>query len=87
MGIRLTHVGFGNYLAPGRIVAVGTPGSAPVKRRIQTAREKDEIIDFTNGRRTKSVIFTDCGFLVLSSLAPATIDERQVNAEKETNEA
>ena len=76
MSKKLIPIGFSNYLSTDRIVAIAIPKSAPVKRSIQDARDKGLIIDLTEGRRTKAVIFTDSNHLVLSALAPATISGR-----------
>ncbi|GAI14166.1 unnamed protein product, partial [marine sediment metagenome] len=45
MSTRLVHIGFGNYLSRDRIVAIAVPGSAPIKRSVQSARDKELIID------------------------------------------
>jgi len=50
----MVHVGFGNILAMNRVIAIAAPNSAPTKRSIQEARNKNMLIDMTNGRRTKS---------------------------------
>ena len=76
MSTKLIHLGFGHYLNPDEIVVIAIPKSAPVKRSVQDARDKGVIIDLTNGRRTKSVIFTDSKYVVLSALEPATINGR-----------
>jgi hypothetical protein len=72
----LVHVGFGNILAMSRVIAIASPNSAPTKRTIQEARGKGLLIDMTNGRRTKAVIFADSGHIVLAALAPETITGR-----------
>ena len=66
----LVHIGFGNILAMNRVIAIASPNSAPTKRIIQEARNKGQLIDMTSGRRTKAVIFTDSGHIVLAALAP-----------------
>jgi hypothetical protein len=76
MAIELVHVGFGNILAMNRLIAIAPPGSAPIKRIIQESRNKGTLIDMTNGRKTKAVIFTDSGHIVLAALAPETITGR-----------
>lgn len=76
MSTRLIHIGFGNYLSGGRIVAIAVPSSAPIKRSIQDARDKGLVIDLTNGHRTKSVLFTDRKYMVLVALEPGTIKGR-----------
>jgi len=72
----LIHIGFGNILAMNRVIAIASPNSAPTKRTIQEARANGFLIDMTNGRRTKAVIFTDSRHIVLAALAPETITGR-----------
>jgi len=74
--IELVHVGFGNVLAMNKVIAIASPNSAPTKRAIQEGKNKGLLIDMTNGRRTKAVIFTDSGHIVLAALAPETITGR-----------
>ena len=76
MSTELVHVGFGNIIAMNRVIAVISPNSAPTKRAIQEVRNKGQLIDMTSGRRTKAVIFTDSGHIVLAALAPETIAGR-----------
>ena len=76
MVIELIHVGFGNVLAMNKVIAIASPNSAPTKRTIQEGKNKGLLIDMTNGRRTKAVIFTDSGHVVLVALAPETITGR-----------
>ena len=76
MTIGLVHIGFGNILAMNRVIAIASPNSAPTKRIIQEGRNKGLLIDMTSGRRTKAVIFTDSGHIVLAALAPETIVSR-----------
>ena len=72
----LIHIGFGNILAMNRVIAIASPNSAPTKRAIQESRNNGLLIDMTNGRRTKAVIFTDSKHIVLAALAPETITGR-----------
>ena len=74
--MKLTNIGFGNIVSSDRIIAVISPESAPVKRIITEAREKGLLIDATYGRKTKSVIISDCGYVVLSALQPDTLGGR-----------
>jgi regulator of extracellular matrix RemA (YlzA/DUF370 family) len=76
MAIELVHVGFQNWLAMNRAIAIASPNSAPTKRTIQDARTKNMLIDMTNGRRTKAVIIADSGHVILAALAPDTIAGR-----------
>jgi regulator of extracellular matrix RemA (YlzA/DUF370 family) len=76
MSIELVHIGFGNILAMSRAIAIASPNSAPTKRIIHEGRNNGKLIDMTSGRRTKSVIFTDSGHIILAALAPETIASR-----------
>jgi len=76
MSIELVHVGFSNIIAVNRVIAIASPNSAPTKRTIQEGRNGGKLIDMTNGRRTKAVIITDSGHVILSALTPETIAGR-----------
>lgn len=70
------NIGFGNMIAADKIVAIVTPDGAPAKRSVQQAKEIGMAIDATHGRKTRAVIFTDHGHVVLSALQPETIINR-----------
>ena len=70
------NTGFGNFINADKIVAMITPDSAPAKRLVQKAKEESTIIDATQGRRTRAVIITEQGGVVLSSLLPDTLSGR-----------
>jgi extracellular matrix regulatory protein A len=80
MTIELVHIGFGNILAMNRTIAIASPNSAPTKRIIHEGKNNGKVIDMTSGRRTKAVIFTDSGHIVLAALAPETIASRLQSA-------
>ena len=70
---KLIHIGFGNIVNTGKIVAVVSPESAPVKRMVQKAKEEGTAIDATCGRKTKAVLFMENNQIVLSALLPETL--------------
>lgn len=74
--MKLINIGYGNVVVAGRIVAVISPESAPVKRIIQDARDSGNLVDATYGRRTRAVIITDSGHIILSSVQPETVASR-----------
>jgi extracellular matrix regulatory protein A len=76
MSTELVHVGFGNILAIDKVLAIVSPGSAPIKRMIQAGKSKGLLIDLTSGRKTKAVIIMDSGHIVLVALNPETIASR-----------
>lgn len=76
---RLINIGFGNIVNSDKIVGIISPEAAPIKRMVQTAKDNGMAIDGTCGRRTRAVIVTDSGHLVLSALLPETIANRLNN--------
>ena len=82
MGIKLINIGFGNFVSGNRVIAIISPESAPIKRIIQEARESGMLIDATYGRRTRAVLVTDSGQVVLSAVQPETVENRVFNDEE-----
>jgi regulator of extracellular matrix RemA (YlzA/DUF370 family) len=78
METALLNIGFGNTVVTSRIVAIVTPGSAPMKRLKEEAKEQKRLIDATQGRRTRSVIITDSNHVILSAIQAETISQRFV---------
>ena len=74
----MINIGFGNIVFTDRIVSIVSPESAPIKRIITDARGSGELVDATCGRRTRAVIITDSGHIVLSALLPETLANRSV---------
>ena len=54
--MKLINIGFGNMVSAGRLIAIVSPDSAPIKRMIQEARDRGVLIDATYGRRTRAVL-------------------------------
>ena len=74
--MKLINIGFGSMIAASRLLAIVTPESAPIKRLVQEAKDKDKCVDATYGRRTRAVLVMDSGQVVLSSIQPETIVDR-----------
>ncbi len=81
MELRLINIGFGNMVAAGRVMAIISPESAPIKRMIQESRESRVLIDATYGRKTRAVLVMDSGQIILSAIQPETIANRLYNRE------
>ena len=73
---KLIHIGFGNIVNTGKISAIVSPDSSPIKRLVQRAKENGTVIDATQGRKTKSVLVMENSQVVLSALLPETIAGR-----------
>ncbi|MCM1985379.1 extracellular matrix/biofilm regulator RemA [Lyngbya confervoides] len=78
MDIQLINIGFGNIVSGNRVISIVSPESAPIKRIITEARERGQLVDATYGRRTRAVIITDSGHVVLSAIQPETVANRFV---------
>ena len=76
--MNLLSIGLGNFVPYDRIVAIVAPDSAPVKRLVQEAKDKGTAVDATYGRRTRAVIVMDSGQIILSSIQPETIVDRNM---------
>lgn len=76
MGLKVINIGFGNIVSAGRIVAVISPSSAPMKRLKEDARARGKLVDATEGRMTRSVIITDSDHIILSALQTERVAER-----------
>lgn len=63
-------VGFSNYVDASRIINISQVDSSPIKRLIKQAKEQDRFIDLTQGRKTRTIIYSECGDkIVLTAVA------------------
>jgi hypothetical protein len=76
--MKLINIGYGNIISANRVIAIVSPESAPVKRTVNEARDRTQLIDATYGRRTRAVIICDSGHVILSAIQPETISNRFV---------
>jgi extracellular matrix regulatory protein A len=76
MDQNLLNIGFGNTVVAGRVVAIVSPNSAPIKRLKDEAKDEKRLIDATHGRRTRSVIVMNSNHIVLSAIQAETISQR-----------
>ncbi|MBQ8907918.1 MAG: DUF370 domain-containing protein [Clostridia bacterium] len=83
MHMKFINVGSGNMVAAGRVVALASPDSAPIKRLVQIAKEEGRVVDVSCGRRTRTVIFTDSEHLILSAIKAETISNRMGDSSDE----
>lgn len=66
--MELVNIGYGGLVAPGRMIALVSADSAPVKRLMAEARERGMLIDATFGRKTAAVLVMDSDHVILSGL-------------------
>lgn len=83
--IRFINIGFGNTVNAGKIIAIVSPDSAPIKRLVSRAKEDGRTVDATQGRKTKAVLIMENDRIVLSALLPETIRGRAQGAREDLN--
>ena len=71
--MKLIDVGYGNRINSDRIVAVISADSAPAKRTVSAAKDRNLAIDATCGKKTKTVIVMDSGHIVMSAKDPDSV--------------
>lgn len=81
--MQMVNIGFGNMVAAARVVAIISPDAAPIRRLVQEARERHELVDATAGRRMRAVMIMDSGHILLSALQPETLSGRIQEGEGE----
>ena len=67
MQIKLINIGFGSIVNANRLIAIVSSESAPIKRKIQEARESGMLVDATYGRKTRAVLIADSGHFIRDS--------------------
>lgn len=73
---RFVNIGFGNVVDTEKVISIVNPDSAPIKRLVQRARDENMLVDATYGRRTRAVIVTTSGHIVISGIQGETIVNR-----------
>ena len=72
----LVNIGYGNMVMSTKVVAVLSPESAPMRRLKDEAKERNMLIDATQGRKTRSIIITDRDHVILSAVQVETLTQR-----------
>ena len=73
---QVIHIGRGNFVLAGRVVAIVSPSSAPMKRLREEARDAGRLVDATRGGKTRSILVTDSNHVILTTVAPETLSQR-----------
>jgi len=77
--MKLINIGFGNSVSAEKVIAIVSPESAPIKRIISEARDRGQLVDATYGRRTRAVMVTESGHILLSAIQPETVANRFIS--------
>lgn len=84
--MRMLRIGFGNAVVATRVRQIHALKTPAGRRWQQEADEIGKLIDATAGRHTRTVLITDSGHIVLSSL-PAELLKERWKALKDEEEA
>lgn len=76
MSEELISLGMESLVRRDRVVVLARPDTIPLQRLIRRYEGEGQVIDLTGGRRARSAIITDAGFIILSSLRVRTIAKR-----------
>jgi len=87
----MLNIGYGNIVPLSRIIAIVSSDSAPIKRMIHEGQKTGKLVDATYGRKTRSVVITDSGHVVLSAFTADSLAKRadgsyNENANKKSEE-
>jgi regulator of extracellular matrix RemA (YlzA/DUF370 family) len=86
---KLLHIGFSNVISVEKVVAIIAPDTAIAKRIRDDARQTNQLIDCTNGRKLRSMILTDSPYVFSSAMRPEALLQRfegkSVDTEESTN--
>lgn len=69
-------IGHDNYIHVDKVVAVLRPGSAPMRKLKEQAKQAGRLVDGTAGKPTRSFILMTDGTLIQSVNTPATLVSR-----------
>ena len=81
VSMNLMDVGYGNMIPVCKVVAILTPGSAPMKRLREVANKEGKLLDVTQGRRTRALVILETDHLVLSAVQVKTLTARYSSVE------
>jgi regulator of extracellular matrix RemA (YlzA/DUF370 family) len=72
------NIGFHNFVVADKVIAIVSWDSAPMRRLAQDYRKRGRLIDVTQGRRSKSLIFLEDDYAILSAISQVTLARRFV---------
>ncbi len=75
------NIGYGNVVNTDKVISIVSSVAAPVKRMVQSAKDAGTAVDATCGKKTKSVLVMENGYVVLCALVPETITARFNNTD------
>lgn len=79
----MINVGFYNYVAKEKVVAVFSPDSNYIRLNLARKKENNELVDLSSNRKRRSVILTTSGDWIISAVATRTLLNRLLTSKGE----
>ena len=76
MAADFVSIAYDNFINKERVLLVTAVDSSHIRRLISESKENGMLIDCSQGRKTRSVIFLDSDHIVLSALTPEAVMQR-----------
>ena len=84
--MKVLHIGFSNIISTEKIVAIISPDTAVAKRLRDEARDENDLIDCTMGRKLRSMVLTESNYVFLSSIRPEALMDRLSGKESSSSD-
>lgn len=72
----MLHVGFNQYVQKNKVLCITKATTAPLARARREMEDVSRAIDCTYGRKARSLLFLDGGFIVISARETDVLRER-----------
>ena len=72
----LLNIGFGNTVVAEKVVTILAPNSSPMRRLKDEAKDRNQLVDATHGRKTRAIVLTDSNHVLLSAIQAETLSQR-----------
>ena len=86
MAADFVGIAYDNFINKERVLLVTAVDSSPIRRLISESKENGMLIDCSQGRKTRSVIFLDSDHIVLSALTPEAVMQRLSKTDTSQNQ-
>ena len=74
--LRFVHIGGDYYISIDKILSLGAATTYSAKNMIRDAKETGQFLNYTTGKKARTIILTTDGKLIASFLGPKTIAKR-----------
>ncbi len=72
----LVNIGYGNSVLREHVIGVIRNDGAAIRRYRSTLKDSHKLIDATCGHKTRSIIIMASDHIIMSAIAPETLEKR-----------